>query len=89
LRAPIPFERVWLPGNPSGAKIPPTLQIDDLDRPIRGAKAFSDVLGPDRPEKKVRYRLERDQLDADKLGRNWISTPRRLLDQFAGKGPVV
>jgi hypothetical protein len=61
-----------------------TINIDPLDRPIQGAAAFAEVLGW--PEKQVRYALERKRLDADKLGpRIWVSTPRRLLAQFAGK----
>jgi hypothetical protein len=62
---------------------PPTLEIDPLDQPIRGAGPFAAVLGW--PEKQVRYALERGLLDADKLGNIWVSTPRRLLRQFAGR----
>ena len=66
----------------------PTLEIDPLDRPIEGAKAFASVLSW--PEKRVRYLLERQLLDATKIGpRIWVSTPRRLLKQFAGKSPAT
>jgi hypothetical protein len=38
----------------------------------------------------VQYLLERGRIDADKVGRRWISTPRRLLSQFAGKvAPLI
>jgi hypothetical protein len=65
-----------------------TLEIDPLDVPIEGAAAFADVLRW--PEKRVRYLLERKLLDADKIGpRIWVSTPRRLLKQFAGKAETA
>jgi hypothetical protein len=65
---------------------PPKLEIDPLDMPIEGAEAFTRVYGwPPEREKRVRYLLERGLIDADKVGRIWISTPRRLLRQFAGR----
>jgi hypothetical protein len=61
----------------------PIPEIDPLDQPIEGAAAFAAVLNW--PEKRVRYLLERGLLHAEKLGpRIWVSTPRRLLRQFAG-----
>jgi hypothetical protein len=62
-------------------------ELDPLDRPIKAAKAFADVLGW--PLKQVEYQLQRGQIDADKLGkRRWVSTARRLLRQFAGGAPA-
>jgi hypothetical protein len=57
--------------------------IDPLDQPVWGAEAIAKVLN--RPVKQVRYGLERGRFDADKLGKSWVSTPRRLLRQFAGR----
>ena len=58
-------------------------KIDDLDRPIWGASAFGEVINRAAPH--VFYMLEHGLLDADKIGRRWVSTPRRLLGQFAGR----
>jgi hypothetical protein len=63
----------------------PKSEIDDLDKPIFGAKAIAEVL-PDRNLKQVYYGLKRGLIDADKFGRLYVSTPRRLLNQFSGRG---
>jgi hypothetical protein len=61
---------------------------DDLDRPIRGARKIARVLNllddngePD--PRKAFYALEKGYADADKFGKIWVSTKRRLL------GPLV
>jgi hypothetical protein len=58
--------------------------LDDLDRPVRGAKAIAEVLNlrdkngePD--ARKAFHALERGYVDGSKMGRQWWSTPRRLL----------
>jgi len=63
-----------------------SLEINDLDRPIRGAKRIGEILGL--PPRQVYYGLEKGLYDADKLGRLWVTTPRRLLNQFAGRKPA-
>jgi hypothetical protein len=59
-------------------------EINDLDKPIFGAQAFIAWL-PGRNLKQIYYGLERGLIDADKYGDKWVSTPRRLLTQFAGR----
>jgi hypothetical protein len=54
--------------------------VDPLDRPIWGAEAISRVVG--RSEGETSYLLQKGILDADKAGKYWTSTPRRLLRQF-------
>jgi hypothetical protein len=54
--------------------------IDDLDRPIWGASAIARVI--DRSEAQAFYLLKNGHLDADKVGGQWTSTPRRLLRAF-------
>jgi hypothetical protein len=56
---------------------------NDLDRPVWGVAAIGAVVGL--PERQTHYQLSAGRLDADKLGGRWVSTPRRLLRQFAGK----
>lgn len=62
----------------------PRTEISDLDRPIIGAEAIAKVVGEPNV-KKVYYRLALGLYDVDKLGRLYVSTPRRLLSQFAGR----
>jgi hypothetical protein len=70
---------------PRKAKPAPDLSfLDPLDRPVTGAKAIAEVLNlrtadgePD--VRKAFYLLKTDTIDADKIGREWRSTPRRLL----------
>jgi hypothetical protein len=67
--------------------------IDPLDQIIEGAADMTIVLyGRHTPEleKRTRYKLERHLVDADKVGRIWISTARRLLRQHASKAaPLI
>jgi hypothetical protein len=62
-------------------------QIDDLDRPVWGAEAFGQIINRDVTH--VFYMLNNGLLDADKIGRRWVSTPRRLLGQFNGQRRTV
>jgi hypothetical protein len=62
---------------------------DDLDKPGYGAKWVAEVLNlldedgePD--ERKAYYVLEKGYADADKMGRIWTSTRRRLLKRVQG-----
>jgi hypothetical protein len=48
----------------------------DLDQPIWGAEAIGAAIG--RTESQAFHLLNRDLLDADKVGGRWVSTPRRL-----------
>jgi hypothetical protein len=56
---------------------------DYLDRPVYGAPAIAEVLnlpGSDDERKRKAYGLlEAGRVDATKIGRIWVSTPRRLL----------
>lgn len=56
--------------------------IDPLDKPIWGAKKIGQIVNRDEPE--TFYLLGRGLLDADKKGKFWTSTPRRLLRGFQG-----
>lgn len=63
--------------------ISPTVYIDPLDRPIYGAEAIGRAANLVDEEgnvdlRKVYYGLEKGYIDADKYGRTWISTPRRI-----------
>jgi hypothetical protein len=59
-----------------------TPQIDDLDRPVWGAQAIATII--DKSLTQTHYLLRRGLLDAEKIGKQWASTPRRLLQQFGG-----
>jgi hypothetical protein len=55
-----------------------------LDAPVYGAAAIAKILNlldesgaPD--ARRAFYGLEKGFYDADKVGRQWVSTPRRLL----------
>lgn len=61
----------------------------DLDSAVWGgvdiaklANLFKDDGTPD--DRKAYYLLERGLLDGTKLGRLWVSTPRRIRKAFAG-----
>jgi hypothetical protein len=62
---------------------------NDLDLPVYGAKAIAEVLNL-RDEnggldlRRTYYAAERGYIDADKFGRRWTSTPRRLLRRVQG-----
>jgi hypothetical protein len=59
--------------------------LNPLDRPVTGAKAIAAVLNlrtgkKGKPDaRKAFHQLQQGYLDADKVGREWRSTPRRLL----------
>jgi len=55
--------------------------IDDLDRPIYGAKDIGAVVNLS--ERQTYHALEQGYLDGDKFGRKWRSTKRRLLKPTA------
>jgi hypothetical protein len=63
-----------------------TTEIDDptLDEPLYGAKAIGKCRYVQRNETQTKYLLSNGLLDADKRGRLWVTTPRRLRDQLAG-----
>jgi hypothetical protein len=65
----------------------PEIDIDPLDRPVWGDKGFAAVLKitPKRAEHLRRAGL----LDVDPFGGRYVSTPRRLLQQFAGKSSTL
>lgn len=49
----------------------------DLDAPVWGAEAISEVIR--RSKRQTFYLLEHGLIDADRIGHRWCSTPRRLL----------
>ena len=51
--------------------------VDDLDKPLWGALAFSRVIG--RSESETNYLLIKRRIDASKNGGRWVSKARRLL----------
>ena len=66
------------------------LSDDKLDEPLLGvvaigreAKMFTDKKGTV-DTRAVYYALEKKYLDADKFGRRWISTRRRIRQAFVG-----
>lgn len=62
--------------------MPIDIEIDPLDRPVWGFIGIGRVINAS--PKKTEHLLRAGVIDADKLGRLWVSTPRRLLRQFAG-----
>jgi hypothetical protein len=54
----------------------------DPDRPLWGIEAIAEVvcLTP----RQAQHALNQGYLPADKAGRRWVSTPRRLRNRFAG-----
>jgi hypothetical protein len=61
-----------------------------LDEPLYGAESigraahlFDDDGNVD--IRKTYYALEKGYIDADKFGRLWVSTPRRIRRAFAGE----
>jgi hypothetical protein len=70
------------------------LNIDDLDRPVQGAKQIAIVLNlfdehGNPEERRAFYVLEKGYVDADKWGRIWVSTPRRLLKPRNNRGAAA
>jgi hypothetical protein len=57
---------------------------ENQDTPIWGAAAIGQVIG--RNERQTFYLLQRKLIDADQLGNQWVSTPRRLLARIRGDG---
>jgi hypothetical protein len=55
----------------------------ELDRPLWGAEAIAREIN--RAPRATYHLLENGYLDADRVGGRWVSTPRRLREQFAGK----
>jgi hypothetical protein len=59
--------------------------LDPMDQPVWGEKGIAKVIN--RRVDQTHHLLRQGKLDADKIGRLWTSTPRRLLAQFSGKKP--
>ena len=65
------------------------LPEDKLDTPLYGAEAIgraAHLLNEDGDvdTRNTYYVLERGYIDADKFGRQWVSTPRRIRRAFMG-----
>jgi hypothetical protein len=65
-------------------------EIENLDRPLWGGEAIgreANVVDDDGNVdiRKVYYLLENHLLPADKVGKAWVSTPRRIRRVFAGE----
>lgn len=60
----------------------PPLPIDPQDQPVWGCEAIAAVLNM--TPKRAEHLLRAGLIDADKFGGRWVSTPRRLQNQFAG-----
>ena len=58
-------------------------QSTDLDTPVWGAAAIARVIN--RTERQAFHLLERGHLPADKVGKLWVSTPRKLLARVLGE----
>jgi hypothetical protein len=63
---------------------------DELDRALYGAQAIGleACIIDDEGNVDIRktyHALERGYLDADKFGRQWVSTPRRIRRAFVGR----
>jgi hypothetical protein len=54
----------------------------NLDRPIWGAREISAAIN--QTVRQTHHMLERGYLPADKIGRRWVTTPRRLRLFFTG-----
>jgi hypothetical protein len=61
--------------------------VDDLDRPIYGAKKIGAVVNL--TERQAFHALERGYLDGDKFGKKWRSTKRRLLKSATSTAEVA
>jgi hypothetical protein len=55
---------------------------DDLDKPVWGARNIGAEIN--KPTGATFHLLEAGLIDADKVGKQWVSTPRRLRKQFSG-----
>ncbi len=67
--------------------VKPLEAVDELDRWIYGAKNIGIVVDLD--ERETYHALERGYLDADKFGRKWRSTKRRLLRPKSASAPTA
>jgi hypothetical protein len=56
--------------------------IDDLDTPVWGAAAIAEIIR--KTETQTNYLLIKRRIDATKVGRLWVTTRRRLRNQFGG-----
>jgi hypothetical protein len=63
------------------------MEIDPLDRPVWGIEGIAAILNM--MPKRCEHLLRAGALDADKFHRHWVSTPRRLLKQFADKSSAA
>jgi len=59
-----------------------SINSQNLDTPIWGARAIGAVLNL--TERQAFHKLEKRQLAAEKIGKIWVSTPRRLLGRITG-----
>lgn len=57
--------------------------FDDLDCPLWGASQIGEAIGL--PANKALYRLQHNQLPATRIGANYVTTRRRLLEAIQGK----
>jgi len=64
----------------------PLEPVDEWDRWIYGAKNIAVVVDLD--ERETYHALERGYLDAEKFGRKWRSTKRRLLRPKSASAPA-
>jgi hypothetical protein len=64
----------------------PASVIDPLDQPVWGLEGIAKILNMS--PKRCEHLLRGGAIDADKFVGRWVSTPRRLLAQFAGKASV-
>jgi hypothetical protein len=66
------------------------MPADELDLPLWGAEAIgraANILTKDGKVdlRRTYYKLEEGHLPADKCGRDWVTTPRRLRKHFSGE----
>jgi hypothetical protein len=76
--------------NDSPASLSAVPLADDLDRPLWGAEAIgraANLLDEDGNVdlRRTYFKLEKGYLPADKCGREWVTTPRRLRKRFSGE----
>jgi hypothetical protein len=58
-------------------------KTENLDRPVWGIAGIAEVVNL--TERQAEHLLKRGHLDADHVGRAWVSTPRRLLRRIRGE----
>jgi hypothetical protein len=63
------------------------IQLNPLDRPVWGIEGIAHVINA--TPKRTEHLLLGGVLDADKFNGRWVSTARRLLNQFAGRSETV